>query len=49
MIGDLLTSARITVPLERLREWLVDNNPTIMALVLLVIGVSVIGKGIASF
>ena len=49
VIGYLLASARIAVPLDRLREWLVDNNATIMALVLLVIGVSVIGKGIASF
>jgi hypothetical protein len=36
-------------PLDRLREWLVDNNATVMAVLLLVIGVSVIGKGIASF
>jgi hypothetical protein len=35
--------------LDRLREWLVDNNAVIMAVLLLVIGVSVIGKGIAEF
>jgi hypothetical protein len=32
-----------------MREWLLDNNAAIMAVVLLVIGVSVIGKGIAEF
>jgi hypothetical protein len=36
-------------PLERLREWLVNNNATVMAVLLLVIGLSVVGKGIASF
>jgi hypothetical protein len=35
--------------LDSLRGWLVDNNATIMAVLLLVIGVSVIGKGIANF
>ena len=38
----------MAAPLERLRVWLVDNNATIMAVLLLVIGVSVIGKGIGS-
>jgi hypothetical protein len=36
-------------PLDSLRGWLVDNNATIMAILLLVIGVTVIGKGIAHF
>jgi hypothetical protein len=36
-------------PLDSLRGWLVANNATIMAVLLLVIGVSVIGKGIANF
>jgi threonine/homoserine/homoserine lactone efflux protein len=49
VIGYLIASARMAGPLDRLREWLVDNNVTIMAVLLLVIGVSVIGKGIASF
>jgi predicted negative regulator of RcsB-dependent stress response len=35
-------------PFERLREWLVENNVTIMVVVLLVIGVVMIGNGIAS-
>jgi hypothetical protein len=32
-----------------LREWLVDNNAVIMAVLLLVIGVSMIGKGLGNF
>jgi predicted phage tail protein len=33
-------------PLESLRTWLVHNNATVMAVLLLVIGVTMIGKGI---
>jgi hypothetical protein len=32
-----------------MRVWLVANNATIMAIVLLVLGVALIGKGIGSF
>jgi threonine/homoserine/homoserine lactone efflux protein len=49
VIGYLIASARLAGPLDKLREWLVENNATIMAVLLLVIGVSVIGKGIGSF
>jgi predicted negative regulator of RcsB-dependent stress response len=35
-------------PFERLREWLVENNVTIMIVVLLVIGIVMIGNSIAS-
>jgi threonine/homoserine/homoserine lactone efflux protein len=49
VVGHLIASARLAGPLEMLRVWLVDNNAVIMAVLLLVIGVSVIGKGIASF
>jgi len=49
VIGYLVASARLAGPLDRLRGWLVENNSTIMAALLLVIGVAVIGKGIASF
>jgi threonine/homoserine/homoserine lactone efflux protein len=49
VIGYLVAAARLAEPLDRLREWLVDNNAVIMAVLLLVIGVSVIGKGIAEF
>ena len=33
----------------RLRVWLVRNNATVMSILLLVIGVVIIGKGIADF
>jgi threonine/homoserine/homoserine lactone efflux protein len=49
VVGYLIASARLAGPLDRLREWLVENNAVIMAVVLLVIGVAVIGKGIAEF
>jgi len=49
VIAYLIASARMRGPLERLRRWLVANNATIMAVLLLVIGVSVIGKGLESF
>jgi threonine/homoserine/homoserine lactone efflux protein len=49
VIGYLVASARMAGPLDSLRGWLVDNNATIMAVLLLVIGLTVIGKGIAHF
>jgi hypothetical protein len=45
----LISSVLLACPLDKLREWLVANNATIMAVLLLVIGVAVIGKGIGSF
>jgi hypothetical protein len=36
----------MTKPLESLRHWLIQNNATIMAVLLLVIGVVLLGKGI---
>jgi len=48
VIAYLAASAKMAAPLGRLREWLVDNNATIMAVLLLIIGVAVIGKGIGS-
>jgi threonine/homoserine/homoserine lactone efflux protein len=49
VIAYLVASKRMAGPLESLRVWLVHNNATVMALVLLVIGVVVIGKGLGSF
>jgi Sap, sulfolipid-1-addressing protein len=49
VIAYLVASARMREPLEKLRKWLVGHNATIMAVLLLVIGVSMIGKGLASF
>lgn len=49
VIAYLVASKRMATPLESLRHWLVHNNATVMAVLLLVIGVAVIGKGIGSF
>lgn len=49
VLAYLIASARMTTPLENLRTWLVHNNATVMAVLLLVIGVVMIGKGIGSF
>ncbi|MGX5695836.1 GAP family protein [Agromyces soli] len=49
VIAYLLASKRMAGPLESLRVWLVHNNATVMAVLLLVIGVVMIGKGIGSF
>jgi hypothetical protein len=49
VIALLIAGDRAKAPLSALRIWLVDNNATIMAVLLLVIGVALIGKGIGSF
>ena len=49
VIAYLVASKSMTGPLESLRGWLVHNNSTVMAVLLLVIGFVLIGKGIASF
>lgn len=49
VIAYLAASARMAAPLRALHTWLVHNNATVMAVLLLVIGVAVIGKGIGSF
>ena len=47
VVAHLVAPGRMRAPLQRLREWLVENSSTIMALLLLVIGVVLIGNGIA--
>lgn len=49
VVGYLLASRRLTGPLDALRAWLQKENAVIMAVLLLVIGVSMIGKGIGAF
>jgi threonine/homoserine/homoserine lactone efflux protein len=49
VIAYLIAAERMARPLEALRAWLVQNNATVMSVLLLVIGVVVIGKGIGSF
>jgi len=48
VVAHLVAPARLRGPFEGLREWLVENNVTIMVVVLLVIGVVMIGNSIAS-
>jgi threonine/homoserine/homoserine lactone efflux protein len=49
VVGYLLAADRLRGTLDALRGWLAHNNAIIMAVLLLVIGVSMLGKGIASF
>jgi threonine/homoserine/homoserine lactone efflux protein len=46
VIGYLVARSRMAGPLDSLRGWLAQNNATVMAVVLLVIGVALLGKGI---
>jgi threonine/homoserine/homoserine lactone efflux protein len=48
VVAHLVAPARMRGPFQRLREWLVENNVTITVLLLLMIGVVMIGNGIAS-
>src|SRR5215204_3651967 len=45
----LLASGRMSSPLDHLGTWLVDNSNAIMAVLFLVLGVAMIGKGISTF
>lgn len=46
VIGYLTARDRMTGPLDSLRGWLTHNNAVVMAVLLLIIGVVLIGKGI---
>lgn len=49
VVGYLVAASKLRDPLDALRGWLEKENAVIMAVLLLVIGVSLIGKGIAGF
>lgn len=49
VLGFLIAPGRFRTPLDRLRKWLAAENATVMAVLLLVIGVVMVGKGISSF
>ncbi|PWC05518.1 GAP family protein [Agromyces badenianii] len=49
VIAYLVAAEKMAAPLESLRTWLVQNNATVMAVLLLVIGVVMVGRGIGSF
>ena len=46
VLGYALAKERMRHPLDELKEWLQQNNVVVMAVLLLVIGVTLIGKGI---
>ncbi|WP_036510717.1 GAP family protein [Nocardia aobensis] len=46
VIGYLVAAERLREPLDRARRWLQANNHVVMAIVLLVMGAVVLGKGI---
>jgi threonine/homoserine/homoserine lactone efflux protein len=48
VVGYLAARQVMTGPLNSLRAWLTQNNATVMAVLLLVIGVVMIGKGIGA-
>jgi hypothetical protein len=49
VVGYLVAQQRMQGPLDELREWLTLNNSAVMSVLLLVIGVAIIGKGLAGF
>lgn len=49
VLGYLFAADRLSGTLDALRTWLTKENTVIMAMLLLVIGFSMIGKGIGSF
>ena len=49
VIAYLVAAERMRAPLGALRTWLVHNNATVMAMLLLVLGVVLVGKGLAKF
>ncbi len=48
VVAYLVASERMRGPLDELKGWLQHNNATVMAVLLLVIGVAVLGKGITA-
>jgi threonine/homoserine/homoserine lactone efflux protein len=49
VLGYLITGNRLQPTLDRLQNWLTDNNAVIMAVLFVVLGVVVLGKGIGQF
>ncbi|WP_244928094.1 GAP family protein [Nocardioides sp. W7] len=47
VLGYLTAQQRMQQPLDDLRQWLTAHNAAVMAVLLLVIGVAVVGKGVA--
>ena len=49
VLAYLVARERMQGPLDEMRVWLTANNATVMAVLLLVIGVAIFGKGLAGF
>ncbi len=49
VVGYLIAADRLRGALDRLREWLARENAVIMSVLLLLLGVNLVGKGIAAF
>ena len=49
VIGYLVASRKMAGPLESMHQWLLKENAVVMAVLLLVIGVAMVGKGVGSF
>ena len=49
VIAYLVASEKMAGPLESMHQWLLKENAVVMAVLLLVIGVAMVGKGIGSF
>jgi hypothetical protein len=49
VIAYLVASEKMSGPLESMHQWLLKENAVVMAVLLLVIGVAMIGKGVGSF
>ena len=47
VIAYLAAKEKMRGPLDNMKAWLQDNNATVMAVLMLVIGVVLIGKGIS--
>ena len=47
VLAYLVARERMQGPLDEMRVWLTANNATVMAVLLLVIGVAIFGKGLA--
>jgi threonine/homoserine/homoserine lactone efflux protein len=47
VLGYLVAQRRLAHPLDELKEWLTVNNAAVMSVVLLVIGETIAGKGLA--
>ena len=49
VVGYLVAPQRMQEPLDELRQWLTLHNSAVMSVLLLVLGVAIIGKGLAGF